>query len=93
MGRPITQQDEQFIKQIAHRYMGIDELDSEARVAARIRACHRNACALHLDLLARADDFNFAHDVRGILSKLSRNGRCFADHFRPRFALYTKEGT
>lgn len=51
-----------------------------------ITACHNMGCKLKLRDLARADDFNFAHDVFGIARHLNRETGKLEDHFLPRFS-------
>lgn len=52
-----------------------------------ITACHSNGCALNLLELAKADDFNFAHDVFGIRRHINRTTGKLKDCFLPRYAL------
>lgn len=49
-------------------------------------ACHANGCPLKLEELARADDFNFAHDVFGIRNHMDRSTGKLTGCFLPRFA-------
>lgn len=52
-----------------------------------ITGCHCNACALDLARLLAADDFNFAHDVFGIMAHINRQTGELMNCFMPRFAL------
>ena len=48
-------------------------------------ACHTNGCALRLDALLKADDFNFMHDAFGICRHLNRETGELDGRFLPRF--------
>ena len=63
-------------------YIGINLLDVEMDVTA----CHVNGCKLDLNGLLKADDFNFAHDISGIMSHIDRTTGKLEDHFLPRYA-------
>lgn len=52
-----------------------------------LEACHCNGMALDLERLLNADDFNFAHDVFGIIRHINRETGQMMDCFVPRFAL------
>lgn len=68
------------------REYGDSAIDEEAQwrnVRQTIACCHRGPCALDLDALLAADDFNFCHDVFGILRHF--NGRKLTGCFDPRF--------
>lgn len=41
---------------------------------------------INLDALAQADDFNFLHDVTGIMRHLDRSTGQLTDHFSPRYS-------
>ena len=51
-----------------------------------LSAVHLNGCPLRLAALAAAPDFDFAHDVAGIVRHLDRRTGKLRDHFLPRFA-------
>jgi hypothetical protein len=51
-----------------------------------ITACHANGCRLKLEELAKADNFNFSHDIFGIRRHLNRETGQLEDCFLPRFA-------
>jgi hypothetical protein len=51
-----------------------------------ITACHANDVPLRLAELLAADDFNFAHDIFGILQHLDRRTGKLGGCFLPRFA-------
>jgi hypothetical protein len=44
---------------------------------------------LRLGELAKADNFNFSHDIGGIAEHLDRTAGLLTGHFMPRFALST----
>jgi hypothetical protein len=49
-------------------------------------ACHNNGCPLKLQELLDADDTNFAHDVFGIRSNISRYSGKLENCFLPRYS-------
>ncbi len=51
-----------------------------------LTACHLNGCALKLDELATAPEFDFAHDVFGIRRHIDRETGKLQDCFVPRYA-------
>lgn len=51
-----------------------------------IAATHANGCPLRLDDLLNADEFNFTHDISGIINCLDRDTGKLTRHFRPRFS-------
>lgn len=51
-----------------------------------LSATHANGCPIDWARLLEADDFNFAHDVRGIQSHIDRNTGQLTRSFLPRFA-------
>lgn len=52
-----------------------------------IEACHSNGNPIRLDDLLKADKFNFAHDVIGIVNNLDRNSGKLINCFSPRYSL------
>lgn len=50
-------------------------------------ACHANDTPMDFERLLAADDFNFAHDVFGIIRHMDRETGRLKDFFSPRFAL------
>lgn len=52
-----------------------------------VTAVHCNGCPLKLDELLAADDFNFSHDVFGILRYIDRATGELGGCFVPRFAV------
>lgn len=51
-----------------------------------ITAAHANGYPLRLADLLAADDFNFLHDVGGIMQHMDRETGLLLDHFSPRFS-------
>lgn len=54
-------------------------------LAMDLVATHNHACRLRLTDLLEADDFNFAHDITGIVYNLDRYELTFKNCFLPRF--------
>lgn len=86
-----TREEDVLIKQIVARARAMQQaqgikprgqLDLEMDIAA----CHANGCPLDLERLSAADDFNFSHDVFGIVRHLNRDTGELENHFRPRYA-------
>ncbi len=61
----------------------IDRLSAEMDVLA----VHLKT-PLRLIDLSKSDEFNFKHDVYGILNHIDRNTGALRDHFSPRFTRY-----
>lgn len=55
-------------------------------ISMDVTACHANGCLLRLEELLQAEDFDFAHDVFGIMAHLNRRTGRLEDCFLPRFA-------
>lgn len=51
-----------------------------------ITACHLNGTPLRLQAWLDSDEFNFAHDVVGIVNNMDRNTGKLRGHFLPRFS-------
>jgi len=82
----LTADDHKQIQRIARRAPaifpgGIDHMS----LTMDLGAAHL-ACPMRLAELADADDFNFAHDVGGIMRHLDRNTGELTDCFTPRYA-------
>lgn len=58
-------------------------------LAMDVSATHANGNPLRLRELLAADDFNFLHDVGGIVRHIDRNTGTLLNHFRPRFTVRT----
>ena len=57
-----------------------------------IDACHSNVCPLNLQDLLDADDFNFAHDIIGIMQNIDRTTGQLQNCFVPRYAAEDQGG-
>ncbi len=51
-----------------------------------IEAVHSNGCPLDLQGLLDADDFNFDHDIFGIINHIDRSTGKLDGHFVPRYS-------
>jgi hypothetical protein len=51
-----------------------------------IEAAHSNGCPLKLNELLAAEDFDFTHDVWGIMRHIDRDSGTLRDCFVPRYA-------
>ena len=84
-----NEEDNRLIHAIVDRVMkgeagkNLDRLD----VMMDITAAHCNGCPLKLSELLGADDFNFSHDVFGIMRHIDRMTGKLTDFFTPRFAV------
>lgn len=85
-----TKQDYQLIDAIVQRGEGVarrHNLEYNARDALMdITAAHCNGNPLRLTDLLAADEFNFAHDVWGIMRHIDRETGRLGDCFLPRFS-------
>lgn len=52
-----------------------------------VTATHLNGCPLLLEDWLNSDDFNFMHDMVGIINHLDRDTGKLSNHFLPRFAV------
>lgn len=77
----------------AHHYAAFSEtFEAEIDTAMCITACHLNGCRLDLAKLLEADEFNFLHDVGGIVRHIDRETGKLRHHFLPRCAGRTATG-
>ena len=79
---------------IANRYLELcDKLNMPASKPKKltlvmdIDACHSNGCPLKLEELLNASDFDFAHDVGGIITNINRETGKLENCFVPRYAV------
>jgi hypothetical protein len=86
----VSDTDNDLITRIAERAQNFLQLKatshSKLELLMDITACHANGCELRLNDLLNTDDFNFVHDVCGIVSHLNRRTGKLDNHFVPRFA-------
>jgi hypothetical protein len=55
-------------------------------LAMDLTATHANGCPMDFAKLLAADDFNFKHDIVGIVNHIDRRTGELTDHFFPRCA-------
>jgi hypothetical protein len=72
---------------IASRARRLFGIPNTVELELALRDLHRGACPLRLTRLARADSFNLAHDVMGILRHYDPATGTLTGGFRPRYAL------
>jgi hypothetical protein len=65
-----------------YNFSYVEKLD----IIMDLDACHNNGCPLKLQELLDADDTNFAHDVFGIRSNISRYSGKLENCFLPRYS-------
>jgi hypothetical protein len=91
----VSGEDAALIDEIANRAVRMAERNGitypRIDVEMDLTACHANGCPLRLADLAKADEFNFAHDVLGIRKSLDRCSGKLTRGFLPRFALRKKD--
>ena len=76
-----------LVREIARRAIALsDERIELLDLEMDIVACHNHGCRLDLEALAKADNFNLAHDVFGIRRHLDRDTGELDGRFLPRFA-------
>ena len=82
----ITKEEIDIIEKIVDRFLrkfpDFDKLD----LMMDITATHCNECLLKLDELLVADDFNFNHDIVGIMKNINRETGKLENCFVPRFS-------
>lgn len=72
-------------KRMTIRYKEIHSMDLDLiDMEMDISAVHLNGCPLDLKKLFKADDFNFAHDVIGIMNNIDRTTGQLKNCFSPR---------
>lgn len=82
----VSKTDGDLIAKIVDRaertFTRIDRLSTTMDIAA----CHANGNPLRLADLLATDNFNFIHDVGGIIRHIDRNTGKLTGHFSPRFS-------
>lgn len=85
-----TARDRAIIDKIVRRGRAFDkalQAEWDARSCTMdIAATHASGCALRLDEMLAADDFNFCHDWYGIRNCIDRSTGEMRNNFWPRFA-------
>lgn len=72
------------IEKIARRALKMFRGAKMQDVSMDITATHLNGTPLNLEKLLNFDDFNFAHDIQGIMRHIDRDTGRLKDHFLPR---------
>lgn len=86
-----TRQEAEAIRIIVTRAIALwmdlrgDKLD-RTDLTMDIEAVHCNGCPLDLAKLSAFDDFNFVHDIAGIIKNVSRQSGKLKNCFLPRCA-------
>lgn len=83
----VTREDGDIIKEIVKRARKFDADLDVLSLTMDITACHASGNPLKLTELLAADDFNFTHDVFGIMRHIDRESGELMDHFYPRFSV------
>ena len=86
----VSGEEQMIIQQIAVRANKLPwgpDRPTLMQIMMDITGCHCNGCPLRLAALLEADDFNFAHDVGGIMRHINRETGDLMHCFLPRYAL------
>lgn len=80
----VTEDDREIIQKIAERvtskHPDVSMLDMEMDIS-----CVHSCMPLRLSDLLKADDFNFWHEILGIVRNLDRETGELSESFRPRY--------
>jgi hypothetical protein len=79
--------ERKLIQKIVRRARRSDKTLDALSLDMDLTAVHGHACQLALQVLLDFDDFNFNHDVYGIVRHLNRRTGELMDFFEPRSAL------
>jgi hypothetical protein len=85
----ISREDSELVWKIVDRAQALlTSMGNFNRMATAmdLTACHANGTSLDLLGILSADDFNFAHDVCGIMRHIDRTTGKLGDCFVPRYA-------
>jgi len=89
----ISKADYALIEKIVDRFIAIRRRHKivtsqrdRTMITMDLTAVHRNTCALRLETMLAADDFNLCHDVSGISHHINRTNAELENCFLPRFA-------
>jgi hypothetical protein len=85
--RDVTAAERRTIEKIATRAVVFNPAWDHDDLVRDIEAVHCNGCPLDLEMFLSADDFNFVHDVAGIVRHLDRETGELTDFFLPRCEL------
>lgn len=85
----VSREESEYIRKIALRAMKLPwgNAPNLIQLLMDITGTHCNGFPLDLARLLAADDFNFAHDVGGIVRHVNRETGQLMDQFTPRYAL------
>jgi hypothetical protein len=81
----ITKEDAQVISKIVKRAKDLGVKRSSGDLSMDMQAAHEK-CPLRLEELLKAENYNFLHDVIGIVNHLDRETGELEDYFVPRYA-------
>jgi len=82
-----TKEEDILIRKIVDRATGLYPTLDTMTLDMDITACHLNGNPLRLRELLDADDFNFCHDVIGIVNNINRTNGKLNNCFLPRFSV------
>lgn len=86
----VTKEESAIIDRIVKRAvdtLGKKYLSDIMSISMDITACHCNGTTLNLRKLLEADDYNFLHDVCGIMRNINRRTGKIENFFSPRCEL------
>lgn len=81
----LSEQDRLLVSRIADRAVRIWNNVDATSLSMDLTVVHNHIYKLRLAYLLAADDFNFAHDVAGIVNNLDRRTLTMRNCFLPRF--------
>ena len=84
--KQLTKEENATINKIVSRSQKLMRVTDRMSLDMDISAAHLS-CPIKLDKLLEADDFNFCHDVAGIVNHIDRTTGELKDCFVPRFAV------
>jgi len=82
----VSATDALTIRKIVKRACADDKRLDRLNLTMDITATHRNGNPLDLERLLTTDDFNFYHDIYGIVRHLDRDTGRLTGHFSPRLS-------
>jgi hypothetical protein len=87
----LPDEEQDIILDIAARAKKMDAEIDAISLSMDLAATHKYICKLRLDDLLHSDDFNFIHDVFGILHSLNREHLVLRGNFLPRYCAGIKK--